>query len=103
MSTRMEAVRNSGRRVSGRVARRGTLEELRKSRKPPLSAKAAARLVGVSISALRNWERGDAMPHADAALRYAQVLGIPVEELTRMVDLARSRKPRDAAAARVGS
>jgi transcriptional regulator with XRE-family HTH domain len=85
------------------VARRGTLEDLRKSRRPPLSAKAAARLVGVSTSALRNWERGDAMPHADAALRYAQVLGIPVEELTRMVALARSRKSRSAVSAHVAS
>lgn len=74
------------------MARRGTLEDLRKAHQPPLTALAASKLVGVSISALRNWERGDAMPAADAALRYAQVLGITVEELTRMVNLAKRRK-----------
>jgi transcriptional regulator with XRE-family HTH domain len=51
-----------------------------------LSRQALARRAGIPVSTLRNWEGDRGMPGVPAALRLAEVLGVPVERFAEGVE-----------------
>jgi transcriptional regulator with XRE-family HTH domain len=51
-----------------------TLKDLRKQAE--LSQQDLANRLNLSLSAIRNWERGDSLPHLDNAVELAKVLNV---------------------------
>lgn len=57
-----------------------------------LSHEMMATLVGVTRQAYANWEKGARIPDVDHALKVAEVLNVPVEELFADVTLMRLQR-----------
>lgn len=52
----------------------GRIRHLRETHEPRLSQEALARAVGVSVNAVRKWERGDSEPNAANVIGLARAL-----------------------------